>query len=111
MYLLPSLIFGRITPRSHYHANTGSASPLYIAGSQIAFSRSHQDLTQIEIHACHDRLSLRIAEPAIEFQHLRPVVSEHKAEVEEAAIGPALICERGHCGPHHILENLNLSVF
>ena len=33
----------------------------------------------------HQRLGFRIAEPAIEFQHLRPVGREHQAGIEHAA--------------------------
>ena len=51
---------------------------------------------KIEIDARHDRLSLWIAEPAIELEDLRTGGREHQAEVEEPAVHHSVGLQPAH---------------
>src|SRR5581483_7605789 len=59
----------RISPGCHDHAHRRILRPAEISVTHAALNGSFDCFEQIAIQAHHDRLSFRIAEAAVEFEH------------------------------------------
>ena len=60
---------------------------------------------QIEIHAHHQRLRFRIAQPAIIFEHHGTVGGQHQSEIQEARVRNPFLGKPGDRRAHNIFHD------
>src|SRR5271169_3112137 len=82
--LLSHLKRPRISSRSHHHTHRRVVRPLEIAFTHAPRNRSLERIHQVALHPHQNRLRLRIATPAIEFQHHRTASRHHQPAIEHA---------------------------
>ena len=84
----------RIARRGEHHAERGATIPVGVDLIERAVDRVLKQLDQIRLQPHHDRLRLRIAEAAVEFERSRIAFGvDHHAGVQEPGVRHAV---RGH---------------
>ena len=81
---LARLVRARIAGGGEHHADTRPGVPGRASGRQVCPRSRPSARARSPIHAVHQRLRLRVAQPDVELQHLRAVGRHHQAGVEEA---------------------------
>ena len=95
---------GRIASRRHDHPHRRSWPPARGRWQFAAGRGCPQQLQQVAFQPRQQRLSLRIAEAAIELEHFGPVLGQHDPRVEHAPEVDAAPLDLGHRGPDHHLD-------
>ena len=91
--------------RREHDAYGRARVPVHVHRREPTLERGVAQHGQVGAHAREDRLRLRIAEAAVELEHLeRAVGGHHQARVQEAEVGRALGSERPHRRPHHLVH-------
>jgi hypothetical protein len=81
----------RIAVSRHHHAQGDAPVPLQLHLVERSVGGRHHHLEQLGLEPHHDRLGLRVAHAAVEFQRLdRAVGRNHQAGVQEAGVRDAV---------------------
>ena len=82
----------RVTAGRQHHTQSCTAIPLQLDLVEFLGHARHQHVKQIGLEAHQNRLCLRVAHAAVEFQRLDlPFRVNHQTRVEEASVGNALL--------------------
>ncbi len=90
------LVAAGVASGGHHHADRRLVRPLDLHVCEAAVCDGLADLEQVGAQERQQRLCLRIAEAAVELDHLRAVRGQHHAGVEHAPVLAAGCREGGH---------------
>ena len=80
----------RIAGRRQHDADSCARIPVDLGARQAALERSLAERRDVRAHPRQDRLRFRVAETAVELEHLRRAAGvDHQARIQEADVGRA----------------------
>ena len=96
----------RITAGRHHNAERRARIPAGNLPAEFAVQCRQAECHEIGLQPCHDRLCLRIAHAAIEFDHFRRAVwCNHQSRVQKANVIHTVGAQSSERRMNHFVEN------